>query len=831
MSFPFPAALKKITKLPTTPQKTCAFDWESTGIHLHHGDLPFMLCMTFDDKTSLMWEAEVDPLTRQPIWSQADLLEIEEAFSHSPDADEPWQYVATNAKFDVACTALVLSQLPSSTFSPEKFLLSCHDTIGKHHALVNNESHALKDAAVKHAGMLDDDEKDLHEASKQARLLGRQLGFKVASKENCPQQRKAPKKGWAVMDMWLPRAVAKHQWESSQAFRFLQKHYQQEISSYSPENGDPEPPDFSYWCTGLDKFRLLQQVQKLSGWEWHPPEVWQQGAHSWWTICAKYCCLDTIRTLVLDQMFTATLQHDNLWDQYIEHRTSLPISFLTEQRGLTVNLTKAEEMIRQYEVIRDAAQYQVNACLNLPSFKITSTDSLRSILYGYFKLPVTRLTKPKNKDKKGNPTTDSDFFAETIRGCLAAMKEVGYLPEDYTPPEWQKAVETPKTYKERLRGWYKILDPKTDKLPQLLAFATGVMRYKKAVTAISYLRGYIESAEPVISHLSPPESLSAASVNYNIVGSDGSSADGHLTRYGRLYPSLNPYGTRSTRYTGANPNPQNVSKGGKGKKGMEWLKTKNFSLRSVFGPIPGREWWRFDYHQIQLVIFAILSGDEQMQQAAHDGKDFHTFMACKIFGYTEEQFALLPEKPIAGYSGHTQSYCRDIAKTVNFAFIFGAQEEKLNRTAGMSGLYAILQNVFPAAVNFLERTEWEVRRKGCVYTPGGYRLFIPEDKAYSGVNYKVQGAEGEIVKRAMYGIQAYFDQALSNPLDMYMTLYVHDELLFDSKKGFGISQAGNIVSIMNDAAESFGMPAKAECELCSDNWADSTKIAVVGSKT
>lgn len=820
MSFPFPKALARLSKLPASPQRICSFDWEATGIHLHHGDEPFMLCMTFDDKESILWEAEVDPFTRKPLWKEEDLLEIAEAFSHGPESEEPWQYVATNAKYDVACTALALKKLPSTTFSPETFLKSCHDTIGKHHALVNNESHALKDAAVKHAGMLDDDEKDIHEAAKQARLIARGLGFKIASKENCPQQRKAPKKGWAVMDMWVPRAVAKWQWEHSQAYRYLLKCF-------------PATKNINDAVQKLDlasNTKLRSELCQLQGWEWHPPEIQERGSHPWWTLAAKYCGLDTVRTLVLDQMFTATLLQDNLWNQYMEHRTSLPISFMTEQRGLTLNITKCKELIRQFEVMRDDAQLIVNTSLNLPGFKITSTDSMRSILYGYFKLPVTRLTKPKNKDKKGNPTTDADFIAEVINGTVKTMKDLGISPEDYTPPEWQRGVEPYPQYKNRLRTWYKALNPKEDKLAQLLAFTTGVMRYKKAVTAISYLTGYVHAAEPVVVSSLPTSSSSPTTSilpGLHVTGSDGASTDGrleqHLAEYGRLYPSLNPYGTRSTRYSGSNPNPQNISKGGKGKKGLEWLKTKQFSLRSVFGPIPGREWWRFDYHQIQLVIFAILCGDEQMVQAAHDGKDFHTFMACKIFDYTEEEFAELPKT--------RQSYCRDIAKTVNFAFIFGAQEEKLNRTANMSGLYAILQNVFPAAVEFLERTEWEVRRQGCVYTPGGYRLYIPEDKAYSGVNYKVQGAEGEIVKRAQYGVAAYLEQAgFQSPLDFYMTLYVHDELVFDSKAGFGISQAGSIVSIMNDAALSFGMPAQAECELCADNWADSVKIAITSSK-
>jgi DNA polymerase-1 len=242
---------------------------------------------------------------------------------------------------------------------------------------------------------------------------------------------------------------------------------------------------------------------------------------------------------------------------------------------------------------------------------------------------------------------------------------------------------------------------------------------------------------------------------------------------------------------------------------MEWLQ-KPTSLRSIFGPCPGREWWAFDYHQIQLAIFAICSGDEKMIKAVYDGEDFHTFMARSIFD-------LEPD------ADPTESQ-RGVAKTVNFAFIFGAQENKLNTSSGVQGLYKILQNVFPKAIDYLQRTEWEVRRHGFVTTRGGYRLYVPETTPYAGVNYIVQGTEGEIVKCAQYGIQSYFDRNIFPSSDMYMTMYIHDELLFDAKQGYGRNHITRIVKIMNDAAKRYGIPTSAECKYIANNWSEGKKI-------
>ena len=96
-----------------------------------------MVSFTWDDGESLLFSARVDPFTRQAIWTSADLEAIAELLQHSD-----WLYTMTNKKFDTRVLSLLVD------FDPEEFLCRCHETIGMHHALKNDESHALKDAAI-----------------------------------------------------------------------------------------------------------------------------------------------------------------------------------------------------------------------------------------------------------------------------------------------------------------------------------------------------------------------------------------------------------------------------------------------------------------------------------------------------------------------------------------------------------------------------------------------------------------------------------------------------------------------------------------------------------
>lgn len=777
--YDFATAAKYYTTRPLHPTRNVAFDFETTGLNLRHGDAPFMGAATFCNGEVWLWQAEVNPFTRQSLWSAEDLKELAEFFTH-----DDWGYIGSNVKFDVRCAKKLLPSLDTNWL-----LCRSEETIGMHHALNNRESHTLKDAAAKHGGIPDTDESDLVTAVKQARHEASLLGWAVASKVTCPQVKKAPKKGWGVMDYWVPRQLALHYWRTSEAYEY--------ISAIKPRplGGDGGPTLIFF--NKQDRLK----VTRMQGWEWRPPELEIDvvTCHPWHTLCATYCKLDTLRSVTLYQVFRDELFKRNLWDQYMEHRLNTVMSYRIEDHGVDFNADKAKKVKAAFEA--DASYTKQCAGYTLSPifpFNPNAHDRIRSVLYDPepkgFHLPVSRLTKSKPKPGRtatpGRPTTDKDFLAHVI-GSIA--KSIPCLtPErsaDLAPPTYIK--EDSMLWRRNMKDWHKSMaqDEEFGRAKQLYMFCASLLQFSKSNKAISQIDSFL-----------------LAALNYD-----------ESTGFATLFPSINPYGTKTTRQSSSNPNGTNISKGGKSKESVAHLFKIKRTLRMLFGPRPGYEWWSVDYTQIQLVIFAFLCKDDRLIAAVLRGDDFHATMARIIFGHsTDPSDPRYDDFDPKHNSAHAEQ--RDLAKNVNFAFLFGAQETKIELTAGMPGLYDILCNRLPAVIGFLDRMEWEVIRNGYVFTAGGYRLYVDKDKAYSGSVYAIQGTEGEIVKRATYGVQHYFDRRDVSS-QIHVSLPVHDELNFNTRLGYGQRHISPICSIMEDAAQSFGFPCKVTPKLCVDSWA------------
>jgi len=283
---------------------------------------------------------------------------------------------------------------------------------------------------------------------------------------------------------------------------------------------------------------------------------------------------------------------------------------------------------------------------------------------------------------------------------------------------------------------------------------------------------------------------------------------------GRLHSSFNPIGTDTTRLSSSNPNLQNAAKAvdvDPSKQDMEVSKD-TYNIREVFGPAEGRVWLDADYSQLQLRIFAFVSGETRLIDAFEEGWDAHDFVACQVYktdNPTKQQ--------------------RTVAKGINFGFIFGAGENKLTALSGDPSIWQTVNRLFPNAVNYLERTSKQVSRDGYVDV-AGYRLHVPIDprngmpKGYTGVCYKVQGLEGLIVKRAM----VYWDEYLQNICRLtkshnhaFLTLQVHDELIADfislPRKNL-VQHGNNLKRLMERAGRDYGVATPAEMSLVTKSW-------------
>ena len=282
-----------------------------------------------------------------------------------------------------------------------------------------------------------------------------------------------------------------------------------------------------------------------------------------------------------------------------------------------------------------------------------------------------------------------------------------------------------------------------------------------------------------------------------------------VAKLGRLYPNFNIIGTHTTRFSSSDPNGQNI---GKGKDAfLEEINELKLSIRKIFGPAVGREWWTVDYVQLQLVIFAYVSQDKEMIKAAEAGFDFHDFMARMIF-------KIKPHEKI------TEAQ-RRIGKNVNFGFIFGAGPAKIEQTARMPGLYATVAKLFPNATRYIEKNIKQVERTGVVFA-AGYPLVVPSDKPYAATNYIVQGWEGMIVKQAM---SYCYDYLKAYCPEGFITLNVHDELIFDFPVGVGEHHIPHLCYYMEEAGRKYDVPCKVDAKYIERYWNQGIEVSFATS--
>lgn len=268
----------------------------------------------------------------------------------------------------------------------------------------------------------------------------------------------------------------------------------------------------------------------------------------------------------------------------------------------------------------------------------------------------------------------------------------------------------------------------------------------------------------------------------------------------RIHPSFNQVGTAWTRYSCSEPNTQNVSA------------KSILPLRKLFGPPPKYVWFAIDYSQLELRIFAAASNDVNLLSAFSSGFDFHTQTAVQLYN-------LPPEK--------INKEQRRIAKNVNFGIIFGAGPAKIDATTGRPGTYSLYLSKFPDAHKFMSKVANDVEASGFVKTLSGYRLRVPDEKPYAGVNAIVQGTAGIIVKNAMVAIhqQKLVDWHRPSKELPYggsaIVVNIHDELVIQIPESYPYEDIGRkIMSVMEDAGSRLGVVTPVDAKLIRTNWTE-----------
>jgi DNA polymerase-1 len=237
-------------------------------------------------------------------------------------------------------------------------------------------------------------------------------------------------------------------------------------------------------------------------------------------------------------------------------------------------------------------------------------------------------------------------------------------------------------------------------------------------------------------------------------------------RTGRIHTSLNQAVAATGRLSSTNPNLQNIP-----------IRTEmGRRIRAAFVASPGFLMMSADYSQIELRIFAHITGDPVMTEAFQHGEDVHARTARAVFG------AKTPEQ---------EGEFRRVAKIVNFAIAYDIGPFGLAQRTGLSRADArkVIDDYYKTYTgvrHYMEETPNLVRKSGLVRTIFGRIRPIPDignrnhnlraRAEREAINAPIQGTAADLVKIAMVRV---YHRLVREKLGARMIMQVHDELLLE----------------------------------------------------
>ena len=232
---------------------------------------------------------------------------------------------------------------------------------------------------------------------------------------------------------------------------------------------------------------------------------------------------------------------------------------------------------------------------------------------------------------------------------------------------------------------------------------------------------------------------------------------------GRLFGQLHAGGAVTGRYTSTDPNLQNIP--------------TDSEFRGFFRAPAGRALVDVDYSQLELRVFAALSGDAKMIAAFEDGWDYHDLVMQRL-GCTRRQ-----------------------AKAINFGIIFGMSAATLAAELGVDEVTAgeYLRGWDEQAPT---GAEWRSSLPRLYVAEQGVRTarrwidYLDDDDADVSANtrpknYPVQGGAADVMHRAM---RLLFERYRDWPGRVQPVSTVHDEILVEAD----IAVADRVGSLLAD---------------------------------
>jgi DNA polymerase-1 len=259
---------------------------------------------------------------------------------------------------------------------------------------------------------------------------------------------------------------------------------------------------------------------------------------------------------------------------------------------------------------------------------------------------------------------------------------------------------------------------------------------------------------------------------------------------------------------------------------------KRSGVRKGFVPRKGLKFRFADYSQGEMRFAAIIANEPSLIRGFNEDPDFdtHTGTAAQMFGVK-----------------HPTPKQRDHGKTMNFAMLFGAGENKtaeglMDRMTIQEARQACAEigyrvgpaesphralasllrqrykKMLPAMPRCAKEREQMAAGRGFSINLYGRHRYLPEDECYKAFNSDIQGSLADCGKRALVAV---YRECQLNRGELALVLQVHDEIVYESEGDPRTDK--RVLELLSDTT-SFSVPIVADMSGSTTNWQDKTKV-------
>lgn len=451
-------------------------------------------------------------------------------------------------------------------------------------------------------------------------------------------------------------------------------------------------------------------------------------------LCEKYAVLDTERTMLLWLMYKDRMEELEVRDTYEREIALFDQVYRMEARGVTVRAKAIDESIAHAKKVMRETLHEIEKKYGWKGINMRSHPQVSKMLFDKNRVPVS--------PKYGRSTKMEAIFPHSENPAVAATMRY-------------------RTYEKGLGSFY--------------------LKYRK-------------------------------------IGID-ERGDGYLT----LHSNFRQTGADTSRFASSDPNLQQVSSPESSKNAAA------LPVREVFGPREDQVWVSSDYDGQEIRLYAEVSDEPNMIKALEQGRDIHSMIISRICGGEGNRITLrgavqalgldnvqveLNAQTVAArkelgvrdgkvYSVEDQNRIastwmkkfdwdiekaeksigrkntRGRLKMTTFGRIYGASAKTLADTLRepldvARDIIEIYNSEFPHISDFMREMIRKVKKDGHVRTLWNRRLAIDPDRAYTVVNYLIQGTASDLLKQAMENIDHWFRKI---GLDASVIMPIHDELI------------------------------------------------------